>query len=244
MNKSSLDNRKIGLVTGASSEIGVAIAEKLVSMGFFVFAQYSSHVPLLSERVRDEISLIKVDFLSDKDLDIAIKELLRRAPHFDIIINCAALHEKYLRKEKDEYSTFQKVSKVNVFAPLYIVKKLHKKMTKREDPLVVFISSFYSHKRGSLLNIFYAATKTSLLTISRILAIEYVPMRSNVIIPGYVNTKTYKKGRSDIDIKRDIDNSLNGSLVPVIDIVKAIEFVISNKSINATEIKVDGGLHI
>lgn len=244
MNNKLLINKKIGLVTGASSEIGLAVVEKLVSMGFFVFAQYNNNQPEVKQELIEHVKFFKVNFLFDQELTSFTQLLELEAPHLDVVVNCASLHEKYLLSDQDDYSIFQKVSKVNMFTPLFIIKRLHKKMSERESSSVIFISSFYSRGKGSLSNIYYAITKTALLTMSRVLAIEHSPVRSNIIVPGYVDTRTYRKGRVEEDIEKDIKNSLNKHLVPVLDIVKTVEFIIENKSLNASEIKVDGGLYI
>ena len=39
-------------------------------------------------------------------------------------------------------------------------------------------------------------------------------------------------------------SSLNNDFVKIDSIVKAIDFIIDNKSVNATQIRVDGGLHV
>lgn len=239
-----LNNKKIGLVTGASSEVGFAVVEKLVSMGFFVVAQYNNNRPVLDSKISKSIYLLKVDFFSQKQLFNFVNKLELELPYIDLIVNCAAQHEKNLSLIQDEYSMFERVSKINMFAPIYIVKKLYKKMSNRDNSLIISISSFYAFGKGSLSNIFYAATKTSLLTISRIFALEYSPIRSNIIIPGYINTKTYRKGRSSKDVENDKKNSLNKELTSSLSILKTIEFIINNRSINAAEIKVDGGLYI
>ena len=237
-------SKKIAVVTGASSEIGVVIVKDLILKGFYVVAQYNDNRPMLDDKVSQSVYLYKADFLSGKGLANFVTKLEFSLPYIDLIVNCAALHEKHLTSLQDEYSIFQKVSKINTFVPIYIVKKLHKKMLKRENSLIISISSFYAVGKGSLSNIFYATTKTSLLTMSRIFALEYIPIRSNVIIPGYVDTKTYRKGRSNKDIENDKKSSLNKELTSSVSILKTVEFIINNKSINAAEIKVDGGLYI
>lgn len=235
---------KTCLVTGASSEIGIEIVKKMVSVGYFVFAHYKDNVPELSEEFKSSVSFLKADFSDNAEFENFINELETKIKNLDLIINCAGLHEKNLREDLGEYEKFQQVSRINIFVPIHLFKKLKSKMQNTENPLVIFISSYYSHGGGDFDNIYYSATKTSLSTISRIIAKENSPIRSNLVTPGYVNTDSYRKGRTKEEIDEDKNGSLVGDFVKVGDVVNAIEFIIDNKSINATEIRVDGGLDI
>lgn len=234
---------KIALVTGASSEIGAATVARLISRGYFVLLQYNKTEPVLDKKIRNKIHVYKVDFSLRSNLSTFVHQLGVDVPHLDLIVNCAAQHEKNLALLEDPV-VFEKVAAVNVYAPIALIKNIHTKMKDRENPSVIFISSYYALGKGSLKNIFYASTKTSLLTISRVIASECSPIRSNVIIPGYIKTKTYQKGRKEKDFKLDMKSSLNNDFVKIDSIVKAIDFIIDNKSVNATQIRVDGGLHV
>lgn len=237
-------NTKIALVTGGSSEFGSRIAEKLVALNFYVVVQYCNNKPVLTATHAEKIALVKADFSSQSQLSRFAQKLGANLPHLDIVINCAALHDKHFPDSLESYPAFQKISMVNTYSPVFLIEKLHTKMRNRENALIILISSYYAYKRGALSNIFYSASKTSLLSLSRIFAIEYAPIRSNVIIPGFVDTKTYRLGRDKQRIATEEKSSLNQCLTPIQNIVQTVEFMIQNQSLTATEIKVDGGLNI
>lgn len=235
---------KTAVITGASSEIGAAVCRALLLSGYRVIGQYAFHpCGFSSERESGAFVPVQSNFVDKASLESFVDFVCDYSDTVDVIVHCAAKHEKEI-PGKSEEEVFDMVFRVNVFSPTIITRKLLEKMRTSDNPVVIFISSTYVRHLGSLKNIYYAASKTALHTISRIIARESVPIRSNVIVPGYVLTPTYQQGRSESDIDQDKKAALNGSLVTSSDIAETVLFIIKNKSINGASISVDGGLRV
>ncbi len=236
---------KTAVVTGAYSEIGLQICKGLASQGYKLICQYSSiekNYILQNEGITDFISA-KADFSDDKSVKQFIDFIYKKTDTVDILVHCAAKHEKNTGY-KIEQLIFDVIAHVNLFSPIFITQNLIDLMKKSGNPCIIFVSSTYYKQLGSLKNIYYASTKTALHTVSRIFAREYSPVRSNVIVPGFVDTPTYNLGRNTSQIDLDKKASLNKILVSPQAIVETVLFIIKNKSINGTTIDVDGGLLI
>lgn len=235
---------KTALITGASSEIGMAMCHVLAAQDFRIICQYATDRKgdLFREKKKDFIP-VRADFNDQESVGEFIDFINSSADSIDVIVHCAAKHEKMIADAADA-ALFDAVAHVNLFAPIFITRALADKMKRSDNPAIIFISSTYAKQRGSLENIYYASTKTALHTVSRIFAREFSPIRSNVIMPGHVDTPSYRFGRSRSDRERDEAASLGHALVLPQDIADTALFIIENKSVNGSVIAVDGGLHI
>jgi 3-oxoacyl-[acyl-carrier protein] reductase len=235
---------KTALVTGAFSAIGLEICRVLSLRGYKLICQYANNSKgrLLKEKGIDFASVIS-DFSSHKSVVELVDFIDKQTNSLDVIVHCASKHEKLMTSSSEEI-IFNTVAHVNLFAPVFITNRLIDKMRMSDNPVIIFISSTYAKQLGSTKNIYYASTKTALHTVSRILARELPPVRSNVIMPGYVDTPSYRLGRTDIDIERDKQLSLNKTLVSAQDIADATLFIIDNRLVNGSVVTVDGGLNI
>lgn len=235
---------KTALITGAYSEIGFKVCSILASEGYRLICQYTT-CPKDELLVTQKINFVSVqaDFNDQKSLESFVNFVCEHADTVDVIVHCAAKHEKTILEGTSE-SIFDTIAHVNLFAPIFITEKFVDKMKTSDNPIVIFISSTYAKQRGSLKNIYYASTKTALHTVSRIFARDFAPIRSNVIMPGYVDTPMYRSGREESEVEQDKQSALNRKLVPSQDIAETVLFIVKNKSINGTVIPVDGGLHL
>lgn len=233
---------KTAIITGASSEIGLAVCDALASQGFRLICQYSEHPKesLLRGKNIDFVS-VGADFSDQQSTEQFVAFVEDHTASIEVIVHCAAKHEKMITDETGEH-IFDIVARVNLFAPIYITNKLASKMRLSDNPVIIFISSTYAEQFGTFDNIYYAATKTALHTVSRICARELFPIRSNVIVPGYVDTPSYRLGRTDVLIQKDEQASVSKKLVSAQDIADTVLFIVSNKSVNAATMAVDGGL--
>lgn len=233
---------KTAIITGAFSDIGLEICDALGSQGYKLICQYSSkeNSVLLKSKGFDVIS-VRANFSTHKGILKFIDYLEKKTDSVDILVHCAAQVEKRM-KNIPEASVFSIISNVNLYAPILITKKMVIKMKQSENPNILFLSSTYAKRLGSLKSIYYASTKSALIAVSRIFAQEFVGIRSNVIIPGYVDTKTYRLERDVSRIKKDKKLALTKKLVSPKEISDTVDFIIKNKALNGAVIEVDGGL--
>jgi|SRR5215472_6658662 len=77
---------KIALVTGGSSGIGEATAQRLARAGYKVYGTSGRGARATGQRTFEMLSL---DVTSDQSVDAAVGELLRREGRIDLLVNNA-----------------------------------------------------------------------------------------------------------------------------------------------------------
>ena len=78
-------NRKVVLVTGASSGIGAAIAGRLAEAGYRVFGTSRR----AGSPERRGFEMLSLDVTSDRLVEAAVEEVVRRAGRIDVLVNNA-----------------------------------------------------------------------------------------------------------------------------------------------------------
>lgn len=90
LKQAGTSKQKVALVTGASSGIGEAAAEHLVSAGFKVYGT--------SRRSRKgtarTFEMIALDVTDDASIETAVAEVLKREGQIDVLVNNAGFGER------------------------------------------------------------------------------------------------------------------------------------------------------
>ena len=126
--------------------------------------------------------------------------------------------------------------------------------------LVLYFSNLLFSKRlkGSIINISsisangnpgqsaYSATKGALRSLSKVWSKELaaIGIRSNTILPGFINTTATEAALSEKALKKRIFQTPLSRLGDVQEIASVTEILMRNEFLNGAEINVDGGLVI
>ncbi|MBM9510156.1 SDR family NAD(P)-dependent oxidoreductase [Actinacidiphila acididurans] len=185
---------RTALVTGATSNIGRAIA--------VAFAAEGAHVVVVGrnpERGAEVIAEIeaaggRADFVA-ADLDgsaAASTALAERATEvlggrIDILVNNAGIYPPATTTTTDD-ATFDRVYAVNVKAPFFLTAAVAPAMAARGSGSIVNLGSWIS-RLGIPVGSLYSSTKGALETLTRAWAAEFGPsgVRVNAISPGVVH---------------------------------------------------------
>lgn len=197
MKDNSMQNKKIVLITGASSGIGLATVFYLARNGFRVFAGVRN-----LEKVEGALTQIKeeglpVEFLYLDLLDVdsiggAIDSIMKKEGRIDVLINNAGyglmgfFEECSMDEIRDQFET-------NFFSQIYLTKKILPIMRNQKAGRIINISSIYAQYAFPLTSI-YAATKFGLEAITDALRIELAPFGIQVatIQPSGIKTNFHK----------------------------------------------------
>lgn len=215
------------LLTGATGDIGHAIAEKYKKKGEIVIA------PTRAE------------------CDLSIPESVDRylttiSSTIDVFIHCAGFNEP--KKIEDiQYNDLLKTHQINAFAFYQIVNFLTKNKKIAEGGHILGISSIYGQiSRPARFS--YASSKHSLNGMVKTLAIELGPLniKVNSISPGFVDTKLTRKNNSPEKIREFEKKIPLGRLVSVDDVANIVYFFASpeNTFVTGQDIIIDGGYTI
>lgn len=229
------------IITGASSDIGLAICEVMIKEGDTAILQYNAHKERLitfCERSSGDCQMVGVDFNEMDSLD----RFSQKHNDIDILINAAAFTKAdVLPLLKDTDIT--RMINVNVLSTIKMCRAVIPSMVARRTGCIVNISSVAAH-RGNRGQTVYAGTKGFIESFSRAMAAEYGArsIRINTVAPGPIDAGSLKEllsyGEDEVN-----DSIVSKRLGTPEDVAAAVAFLCSDKAsfINGKTIPVDGG---
>jgi NAD(P)-dependent dehydrogenase (short-subunit alcohol dehydrogenase family) len=172
---------KIAVISGGSSGIGLAIAQRFVKEGAYVFI-FGRRREALDEAVQlvgANVTAIQADASKLEDLDRVADAVRSAKGKVDVVVSNAALVEQVPLPDR----TFA----LNAKAPLFLVQKMLPMMGSGGS--IILVSSAM-HYMGLANHSTYAATKAALRSYSRTWAAEFKDsgIRVNTLSPGVVDT--------------------------------------------------------
>jgi NAD(P)-dependent dehydrogenase (short-subunit alcohol dehydrogenase family) len=187
-----------GLVTGASSGIGRAIAEELGRRGAEVFV-HGRH----SGRGRTVVDAIvaaggTARFVGGDVADTAdIRRIAEEVGPVDILVNNAGF-AWYGPTDTLNVATFDRLFAVNVRGPYFLVATFGPMMAARGSGSIINIGS-RAGQIGRSGGAAYSATKAALAAMTRTWAAEFSPagVRVNTVAPGPVATEAIPAAQLD-----------------------------------------------
>ena len=179
---------KIAVITGGSSGIGLATAERFVKEGAYVFVIARRQVELdrAATLIGKNITAIQGDITNPADLDRIAATVKAKKGVVDIIVSNAGITEQGLI-DSLTLEHFDKVFNLNAKAPVFLVQKLLPLMTGKGS--IILVGSAISGM-GVAGHTAYAATKAALRSYARTWAAEFKNrgIRANVLSPGVTDT--------------------------------------------------------
>jgi NAD(P)-dependent dehydrogenase (short-subunit alcohol dehydrogenase family) len=235
------------LITGGTSGIGRAVANKLAEFGIHVLV-----VGRNKERGEKTIAEIRAagrqaDFISSDLRDASsARQVARRAVELgngrvDILINNAGVYPFGLTHETTE-ETFDKVYSLNVKVPYFLVAELAPLMAKRGKGAIVNLSTMVADYGASGMSL-YGSSKAAINLLTKVWAAEYGPsgVRVNAVSPGPTRTEgTEAMGEG---LERLAAEAPAGRPATADEIAEAIVFLATDRAsfIHGAKLAVDGG---
>lgn len=233
------------LVTGASSGIGYSTTKLLLERGYEVVAMSRTlgKLEALMSAYSAELNHYKIDLIDFSSYEAVLKQI----SNIDGFVHSAGIvlnnPIKYFNLKK-----YQSVIDLNQTAPLLITSLLVKHKIISHFSSIVFISSINGPRVGIKGCAAYAASKSALHGITKVLSLELssLNIRVNTVSPGMVQTEMvdalYQLSESDkiIDMKK---YPLGNRYAQPTEVSDAIEFLLSERShfITGQDLIIDGG---
>ncbi|WP_010664164.1 SDR family NAD(P)-dependent oxidoreductase [Marinilabilia salmonicolor] len=250
-----MDNKKVILITGGSSGIGLSIAEKLTGQNYKVIS-VSRNQEKIERAVKEKPQLKnKVDFIPG---DVSSQESIGKL--FSYIQNQYGVLHGLINSagiisigtlETLSPADWQMMLNVNLTGPFLMAKTMLPLLKKANGASVINISSIAGLRPGT--SIGYSVSKAGLDMLTRFLVADLGPynIRVNSINPGLV--KTHLHFDNNIFTSReDYDKMIEGARVrhPLkrvgepVDIANMVNFLISDEAswISGAIIPLAGGV--
>lgn len=242
-----MTNTSTALITGGTSGIGRATANKLAQFGIHVLV-----VGRDAERGKKTVSQLraaggKADFISSDLRDAAsARALAKRAielgdGHVDILINNAGIYPFGPTHEMTE-EQFDRVFALNVKAPYFLVAELAPLMAKRGKGAIVNLSTMAADYGSPGMSL-YGSSKAAINLLTKTWSAEYGPsgVRVNAVSPGPTRTEgTDAMGKG---LEMLASQAPAGRPATADEIAEAIVFLATDRAsfIYGAKLAVDGG---
>jgi NAD(P)-dependent dehydrogenase (short-subunit alcohol dehydrogenase family) len=236
----TITEKQVAIVTGASSGIGLGITQALLQHGYRVVA--NSRNISKSKDLKPSSDLILVDGDIGKK-ESAIKVADAAIKHFDridLLVNNAGI---YINKPFTDYTPadFELMIGTNVAGYFFITQKVVAQMRKQKSGHIVGISTVLTDQplAGARITL-PVLTKSTIPAFNRALAMEFVAdgIRVNTISPSVVDTPIHTNDDHEIKKLQPIPR-----LVQISEIVDALLYLQSAPMVNGENIRIDGGAH-
>jgi NAD(P)-dependent dehydrogenase (short-subunit alcohol dehydrogenase family) len=192
--------KRVALVTGSTSGIGMAIAKRLAEDGFTVAFHSKSSVSVgqsLAEAY-PSASYFQTDLSDQSQSRELIAKVLSQYGRLDVLVNNAGISATIPHTSLKEATPeiWRNLYEVNVIAPWTLIAEAENALcqsSNRECPSCILNISSHAGIRPKGASIPYSATKAALNHITKLLALSLAPqIRVNAIAPGLVETPMSK----------------------------------------------------
>jgi 3-oxoacyl-[acyl-carrier protein] reductase len=229
------------VITGASSQIGAAIAGKVVAEGDHVILQYfRNQTPCLAlkNQLGENCDLVAVDF-SDKG---ALEGFCKNLGEVDTVINAAAVTLTGLLPTLTD-TVILRMIEVNIMATIMICRAVIPAMVNKRTGCIVNVSSVAATRANRGQSV-YAGTKGFIESFTRAMAAEYGSrgIRINCVAPGPIDAGSLRDllSLAPEEVKQSVASNRLGTPG---DVATAVAFLCNPGAsfINGQTLHVDGG---
>jgi NAD(P)-dependent dehydrogenase (short-subunit alcohol dehydrogenase family) len=240
--------RRVVLVTGASRNIGRAIAVAFARAAYSVacFGRDRARLDETAALVRAAGSAASVhvgNVASDDDLESFVKASIAAHAGIDVVVNNAGMMSE-VRAVDMPPAEFRKVLDVNLVAYYALARAAYSELRRRSG-VVVNIGSFFG-SLGVASAAAYCASKAGIEGLTRALAAEWARdgIRTFCVAPGYVESDISRAALADPETYQRIVRRIPlGRIAKPDEIAEFVTFLASPRAsyFNGETIIVDGG---
>ncbi len=194
-------DKKVVLITGASSGIGRATAIEFAKSGANVVVHYNEskkEAEQVVEKIRSlgtKVIAIKADVTQNNEVQKLVNETLERFETIDVLVNNAgSLVQRKSIQELDE-NLWNKVMEVNLKSTFLVSHGVIPTMKKNNSGKIINVTSVAARTGGSLGTGHYSAAKAGIIALSKNMAKELGPFNIivNAVSPGIINTRFHNR---------------------------------------------------
>lgn len=241
-------NKKVVVVTGASSGIGKAVAELYANNGFCVCGIDISRIA-----PSDIIDGYICDITNEVDVGRVVSDIGKKYEYLNYVINCAGIFYDKERQliEDMQLSEWEKVYKTNLTGCMILTRNVIPLLRlARGDKAIVNISSdqaVFPRRKNSA----YAVTKAGIENFTKACAVELIEdsIRANCVLPASVRSNFISRMvKNEEELKeiyvRENEKMPLGIIEPE-EVAELVYFLGSEKSskITGQAILMDSGLY-
>jgi 3-oxoacyl-[acyl-carrier protein] reductase len=243
---------KTVLVTGATTGIGRAIAERFAREGAHVAVNFRSSCDAAEQLVAQirasggSAIPVAADVSVESEIRAMIELVEREFGRLDVLVNNAGWSTRIPHRKLDDLTDeiWDKTFDVNLRGLFYCVRAATPLLRKQPGAAIVNVASV-AGSTGLGSSMAYAAAKAGVLTMTKSLARALAPeIRVNAISPGLIRTRFAGRPDSDSDFVAEENATPLQRLATVEECAEVALFLASSATaVTGQTILVDGGLY-
>jgi NAD(P)-dependent dehydrogenase (short-subunit alcohol dehydrogenase family) len=240
--------KKIAIVTGGGSGIGLAIAEKFVlnNIHTIIIGRDEKKLCAAQQKLGELCEPVTGDLNDLASIPKLVSNIIDKHGRIDILVNNAGIN---MKKEFAEVTDeeFQKIILTNVTAVFSLSREVVKCMLEKGIKGSIINISSMASQYGIPKVIAYTASKSAIEGMTRSMAVDLSPkgIRVNCIAPGFIATDMSAKALNNDPERKNkvLSRTPMGELGEPSDIGDAAVFLASDaaKYITGVVLPVDGG---
>lgn len=242
-----MKENKCILITGASSEMGMALLRKIGRNYTHIIAHYcqsENAVRLLAEELQTDIFPVQADF-SDRDrIEGMISEIKKKGLTPDHIVHLAAPPFHIQKFQKESIDGIRSEYTASAESIMLILKAFIPEMAKRKYGKIVFMLSSNVTGYPAKYQSSYTVSKYALLGLMKSLAVEYADSRitCNAVSPDMMDTK-FVSGIPELIVRQCAESNPYKRNLQADEVVSAFAYLLSDGAdrVTGVNLPVTGG---
>jgi NAD(P)-dependent dehydrogenase (short-subunit alcohol dehydrogenase family) len=241
--------RRVAIIAGAASGVGLATVEGVLADGFFVVAIDRAACPAALDD-RDGLRWVTGDVTADATWNEAVQHARSiDAAGARCLISCAgdAVFTPFLQTPLDDYRRLFEINALGTLRGMLAV--IPDMVARRAGAIAVVCSvdSLYTEEGMSA----YSASKAALLQIVRSAALEHAGagLRINAVCPGAIDTPLLRRALEssddpDLTLREHVKRIPVGQILRPDEVASVLRFLVSDgaSGLSGAALTVDGGL--
>jgi 3-oxoacyl-[acyl-carrier protein] reductase len=240
--------KRVGIVSGGTRGIGLALSHRLCWLGYYVIALYRDDHQTARNAVvgfENQMETAQLDVSRSDDVRRVCDRLLGQHGAPSVVVNNTGVNRDrpFLEMSDEDWS---RVIDTNLSGPFYLTRAIAPAMLQAGGGTIINVAATTAI-RPRINGVNYCASKAGLLHLTKCLALELAPtIRVNCLIPGVTGTEELVD-RFRLDDPDRLAAVLSeiplGRIATVADMADALEFPVSPQSryFTGQRLIIDGG---
>jgi 2-dehydro-3-deoxy-L-rhamnonate dehydrogenase (NAD+) len=180
------------IVTGGTSGLGLAIANRLIAEGAFVivFDMNPKACDAIAHTFKNHGACHVVDVTNENQVHSAIEEISLERGRIDVLVNSAGVTGKTnIKSHEVSLQDFESVMRVNVYGSFLTAKHVLPTMLNQKYGRILHIASI-AGKEGNAGMLAYSASKAAVIGMTKVQGKEYAEtgVTINALAPAVIQT--------------------------------------------------------